>query len=101
MNVLFLQSTLQVRSLNITTRCSSGILLFITVFESRNWDVCDNILVLLHRLLEIYDCLVTRYSEVQCSQPLFANPLTGPTIHHGEYGMAGVIDGKLIQFQRA
>ena len=35
------------------------------------------------------------------SQPLFANPQTKPTIHHGESGMAGVIDGKLIQFQRA
>ena len=32
------------------------------------------------------------------SQPLFANPLTKLTIHHGENGMAGVIDGKLIQF---
>ena len=34
------------------------------------------------------------------SQPLFANPLTRPMIHHGENGIAGVIDGKLIQFQR-
>ena len=51
------------RSLNIAKRCSSGILLFISVFESRNWDVCDDILVLLNRLLEIYDCFVTRYSE--------------------------------------
>ena len=34
------------------------------------------------------------------SQPLFANPLTRPTIHHGENGIAGVIDGKLFQFQR-
>ena len=51
------------RLLNIAKRCSSGILLFITIFESRNWDICNNILVLLHRLLEIYDCLVTRYGE--------------------------------------
>ena len=51
------------RSLNIAKRCSSGILVFISVFESRNWDVCDDILVLLHILLEIYDCFVTRYSE--------------------------------------
>ena len=43
------------RSLNIAKGCCSRILLFITVFECRNWDVCDNILVLLHRLLEIYD----------------------------------------------
>ena len=74
MNVLFLQSgsTLQVRSLNIAKRCSLGILLFITVFESRNWDVCDNILVLLHRLLEIYDWLqgTARYSVSPC--PLIA-----------------------------
>ena len=34
------------------------------------------------------------------SQLLFANPLTRPTIHYGENGIAGVIDGKLIQFQQ-
>ena len=62
---------------NIAKRCSSGILLFITVFESRNWDVCDNILVLLHRLLEIYDCLVTRYSEVYSVSPCPSVALPG------------------------
>jgi hypothetical protein len=51
------------RLLNTAQRCSSGILLFIRVFESRNWDVSVDILALLHRLLEIYDNLVIRYSE--------------------------------------
>ena len=42
-----------------------------------------------------------RNTSIIFAQHLFASPLTKPTIHHGENGMAGVIGSKLIQFRRA